>query len=88
VAVATLKLDGLFFLLGCLVGVIVFGEAVPLFRSAWEHVGDEGRLTLFDWLGISATTLVFFVMAMALVMFAGAEKVERIFTKKRTEADS
>ena len=87
-AVATLKLDGIFFLLGCLAGVIAFGEVVPLFRSAWEHTGDLGRLTLYDWLDIPIGTLVFGVVVMALLMFYGAEFVEKIFTRKREEAGS
>jgi len=81
VAAATLKLDGLFFLLGCLAGVFVFGEMAPGLRGFWEQGG--GRLTLPDWLGLPPGAVVFLVMMMAAFMFWGAEKLERAFARPR-----
>lgn len=53
VALATLKLDALFFVLGTLGGIALFGYTVPYFVGFWNHAGAVGTLTLFDWLGIS-----------------------------------
>ncbi len=79
VAAATLKLDGLIFLAGAFFGVFVFGEVVPDFRIFWEQSGAAGRVTLFDFLGLPAGVTVFLVILMALGMFWGAEKLEKIF---------
>jgi rhodanese-related sulfurtransferase len=76
VATATLKLDGLVFLLGCLLGIFAFGWTVPLYRSFWEQAGFLGRLTIPEWLGMNNGAVVLLVVLMALGMFAGAEWVE------------
>jgi rhodanese-related sulfurtransferase len=75
VAVATLKLDGVFFTLGVLVGVFLFGETVELFSTFWSS-SYMGRLTLPDWLGLSTGTVLLLVIGMALMMFIAAEIVE------------
>ena len=79
VAAATLKLDGVLFLLGVFFGVFLFGEAVPSFRVFFEQSGDYGRVTLFDFFGLPAGVTVFLVILMALGMFWGAEKLEKRF---------
>jgi rhodanese-related sulfurtransferase len=83
VATATLKLDGLLFLLGCLSGIFVFGETVEWHRAFWEQAGFMGRLTIPEWLGLSNGTVVLLVVLMALGMFAGAEYLESIFGASR-----
>ncbi|MFH1844587.1 MAG: YeeE/YedE thiosulfate transporter family protein [bacterium] len=82
VAAATLKIDGLVFVLGCLAGVFVFGEVVPGLRGFWEQHAFYGRLTLADWFGVPAGVAVFGVMCLAVSMFWGAEKLEAIFGGK------
>lgn len=76
VAAATLKVDGILFVLGALVGVGLFGETVgalePFFLS-----GFMGRFTLPEWLGLSTGAVLLLVVAMALFMFWGAERIER-----------
>ncbi len=42
-----------------------------------------GRFTIPQWLGVDAGIAVFAVVAMALFMFWGAEKLEKIFTARR-----
>jgi hypothetical protein len=79
VSAATGKVDGLFFVLGCTVGIVVFGETVSLFRPFWEHSGSAGALTLPAWLGVGTGIVVIGVILMALGMFWGAEKLEGIF---------
>ena len=79
VSAATLKLDGLFFLLGCFLGIFAFGPTVPLFQSFWEQAGYLGRLTIPEWLGWSNGIVVLLVVLMALGMFTGAEWLEARF---------
>jgi hypothetical protein len=77
VAAATLKLDGMLFVLGVLGGIWVFGYTVPLIDGFWNHSGDYGTLTVFDWLGVSPPVAVLLAVLMAVGMFVGAEAVER-----------
>ncbi|MDW8226917.1 MAG: YeeE/YedE thiosulfate transporter family protein [Anaerolineales bacterium] len=82
VATATGKLDGLFFLLGGLVGIFLFGETEPLFDHWWQTSGYLGRFTLMDWLGLPNGVVVTIIVLMALFMFWGAEQLERIIGKR------
>jgi rhodanese-related sulfurtransferase len=77
VAMATLKIDGLFFVLGVLFGIFLFGETVDSFAIFWNS-SYMGRFTLQDWLGVSTGTVVLIVVLMALFMFWGGEQLERI----------
>jgi rhodanese-related sulfurtransferase len=81
VSMATLKLDGLFFVLGGLTGIFLFGETVGLYENWWNG-SDYGRLTIMDWLKLSPGAAVLIVVLMALFMFWGGEQLERIFGKK------
>lgn len=78
VGMATFKVDGLFFVLGGLFGIFLFGETVSLYNSFWNS-SFFGRLTLFDVFGIPAGAVVVGVILMAVGMFWGGEHLERIF---------
>jgi rhodanese-related sulfurtransferase len=78
VALASLKIDGLFFFLGLMVGVFVFGETVDLFAGFW-YSSYLGRFILPEWLGISTGAVVLLVVLMALGAFWAAEKAEAAF---------
>jgi len=78
VAVATAKIDGLFFVLGVLFGIFGFGETVEYFEGFFNS-SYMGRLTLMDVFGIPTGVVVVIVMAMALFMFWGSEKLEKAF---------
>ncbi len=78
VGMATFKLDGLFFVLGGLFGIFMFGETVSLYDTFWNS-SFFGRLTLFDFFGVPAGIVVVGVVLMALGMFWGGEHLERIF---------
>lgn len=78
VAMATRKIDGLFFVLGGLFGIFLFGETVDSFAGFWNS-SYLGRLTLQDWLGLPVGVVVLGIVLMALFMFWGGEHLERIF---------
>lgn len=75
VAAATLKIDGMMFLLGALLGVWVFGETVGSFEPFWLS-SYMGRFTLPEWLGLPAGVVVLLIALTALLVFRGAEWVE------------
>jgi len=81
VALATLKIDGVFFALGALFGIFLFGESVASFDQFYNS-SFYGRFTLPDWLGVSTGVVVLAVTLMALFMFWGGEHLERIFGGK------
>ncbi|WP_420628657.1 YeeE/YedE thiosulfate transporter family protein [Candidatus Leptofilum sp.] len=81
VAAATLKLDGIFFVLGVFFGIFLFGETVGGFSEFWNS-SNMGRYTLPEWLGLPTGTVVLLVVLMALFMFWGAEKLEQYFGGK------
>jgi rhodanese-related sulfurtransferase len=81
VSMATLKIDGLFFALGTLFGIFLFGESVDLFEGFWNS-SYMGRFTLPELFGVDAGVVVVLVVLMALGMFLGAEKLESIFGEK------
>jgi rhodanese-related sulfurtransferase len=80
VSAATGRLDGIFFTLGGLFGIFVFGETVGLYEDWWNS-SYLGRFTLPDWLGLD-TGVVVLVVLMALFMFWGGEQLERLFGGK------
>lgn len=82
VSAVTGKLDGIFFVLGGLVGIFLFGETEWLYDAWWQTSGYLGRFTLMDWLGLPNGVVVTIIVAMALFMFWGAEQLERIFGKR------
>lgn len=85
VAVATLKVDGMFFVAGALVGILVFGETVSWYDGFWNS-SSMGRYLLSDWLGLPAGVVVIAVVLMALGAFKGAEVLERTVGKGRVGA--
>ena len=64
-----------------MIGSVVFGEAFPLVERFYTS-GAQGQLFLYQWLGISPVWLAVGVAAMAISAFVGAEKLERIMTRK------
>jgi hypothetical protein len=72
VSVATLKVDGLFFLLGHITGVIIFGETVEHIYAFWNS-GYLGFFILPELFHLETGVVVFLVTCLALAMFAGFE---------------
>ncbi len=81
VAMMTFKLDGLFFVLGGLFGIFLFGETVSLYEDWWNG-SYYGRLTLMDVFHLPNGVVVLLVVLMALFMFWGGELLERLIGKK------
>jgi hypothetical protein len=81
VSMATFKLDGLFYVMGAVTGIFLFGETVGLYEDWWNN-SYFGRLTLMDVFNLPAGVVVVLVILMALFMFWGAEQLEHIFGKR------
>ena len=81
VALATRKLDGLYFTLGVLFGIFLFGESVDSYRVFWNS-SYFGRFTIPEWLGLDTGVVIILVVFMALFMFWGGEQLEKIFGRK------
>lgn len=81
VAAATLKLDGVFFVLGVFFGIFLFGETVGLYEGFWNS-SYMGRFTLPEFLNLDTGVVVLLITLMALFVFWGSEQLERIFGKK------
>jgi rhodanese-related sulfurtransferase len=75
VAMATGKVDGVFFVLGALVGIFLFGETVSQFAVFFES-SFMGRFTLPELFGVSYGAVVLAIVVVALLLFRGAEKIE------------
>lgn len=78
VALATLKWDGLLFVVGVLLGILVFGYTEPLIDGFWNDSGNYGTLTLSDWLGLPMPVVVLAAVSLALLFFAAGEWIERL----------
>lgn len=72
VSMVTLKLDGIFFVLGIVTGILAFGETVGYISEFWNS-SFMGRFTLPELLGLKTGVVVFLAVIMALAMFLGFE---------------
>jgi len=88
VSASTLKLDGIFFIVGVMFGVYVLGEAmsIPAMDQLY-YSGDLGSFMLNDVFGMPAGVVVFLVILIALTMFYGAEISEQFFGSKKKWKD-
>ncbi len=76
-ASSTGRVDGMMFMAGGFVGAFLFGETEGLFDRWYNEAGALGRLTLDQVFGVPAPVVVLGVVVMALLMFWGAEAIER-----------
>lgn len=84
VAAATAKLDGVFFVLGVLFGIFVFGESVDQIEGFFNS-SYKGRYTIPQLFGLNTGIMVLGIILMALFVFFAAERVERLFGNKEVE---
>lgn len=82
VGLSTLKMDALFYLIGALGGMFVFGEIEPLIHKFFTSGFLGERVTLSQWLGVSEGVIGFFIILVALGGFWGSETLEKIFAPK------
>jgi hypothetical protein len=85
-AAATLKLDGVMFVLGGLFGALLFGETVHAYGS-WWHSTFFGRFTLADWLGLPTGVTLVMLVVMAVGVFVFAQWAEGRFGGQRPALD-
>ncbi len=74
-AVAIGKLDALFFIVGILAGIFVFGSSVGHF-AAFNVSGRLGPLTLPQWLNLNSGLVALGVVLIAVAAFWASEKSE------------
>lgn len=86
VAAATLKLDGIAFVLGGIVGIGIFGEVIDNFDSFFNG-SYFGRYMLSDLFGVSTGVALLFVVIMALIMFYFGEISEKVFGENKSLKD-
>jgi rhodanese-related sulfurtransferase/uncharacterized membrane protein YedE/YeeE len=87
VSMVTGKVDGLFFVLGGLFGIFLFGETERFYDYWWQTAGYLGRFTLMDWLDLPTGVIVTGIVLMALFMFWGSEQLERIFGRRELKRE-
>jgi hypothetical protein len=82
VGLSTLKMDALFYIIGALLGMFVFGEIIPMAYDFYTSglVGES--LTLPRLLGIPAGVVGFIVILIALGGFWGSEYLEKKFARQ------
>lgn len=76
VALATGKLDSIFFILGMCVGVLFFAEAYPL-QKGFLGLGYMGSIRLPEFFGVNAWVIGIIVLLIAVGGFIGANIVEK-----------
>jgi hypothetical protein len=82
VSAATFKIDGVFFVLGGLFGIFLFGETEWMYDIWWNTAGYLGRFTIMDWLNLPTGIVVTLIVLMALFMFWGSEQLEHLVGKR------
>jgi uncharacterized protein len=85
VSTATGKLDGLLFVLGFAAGTLGFALAFPLVKGLYA-AGSLGTKTLPQVLGVPYGLVVFAVVVVAVLGFAGATWVEKTMAARAAAA--
>ena len=83
VAFATAKIDGIFYVLGALVGALIFAESEQKI-TYFFHSSDYGRYTLMDFFNAPTGVVVVIVTIAAILMLWGGEQLEKNVGKKTT----
>ncbi len=79
------NIDAMFTIAGVAVGSVLFGEVYPLVEG-FHLSGEQGQIFLYQLFGIPPAVVAIGVTLMAVGGFIGAEKVEKIMTKRITVA--
>ena len=81
VSTGTGKLDGLLFVLGAMVGALLFGGTVDRFYD-FSNSSYMGRFTIPDWLGLDTGVVVFVLVIFGVLLIWGADAIERAWKKR------
>ena len=85
VAVATGKIDAVFYVVGMIFGIFVFGEMFPSIENFFNS-GFMGHVTIPSYFNLSYGLVVFLVVLMAIGAFAAAEWGEKKMSAKSGKA--
>lgn len=77
VAAASGKLDGLFTVLGVVVGTVLYAELQPAL-GGFHDSGKMGRVFLYDLLHLPPLVLALLVAVVAVLTFKGAARIEAL----------
>ncbi len=78
VATVSGKLDGLIFIVGMMIGSVIFAEIFPVLEKFYSS-GSMGAIKLSDVLGIHSGIIALAVCVMAILAYWFVEKVEQKF---------
>jgi hypothetical protein len=81
VGMASGNLDALVTVLGVTFGTLIFADTRPLLGKFFTS-GDKGPYFLYQWLHLSPVVVGIGVAVMAVACFLGAERVERVMTRR------
>lgn len=76
VGLASAKLDALVFIVGVVLGAIIFNELFPLIQSLYEGT-HGGTIFLWDVFNLSTHSLIFLVCVAAVVIFSLCTLIEK-----------
>jgi hypothetical protein len=82
VSVATLKIDGMFYVLGLFVGVLAFNETIEHLDAFWRS-SYLGRFTLPELFELETGVVVFLLICLAIVMFIGFGWIQQLIYGKK-----
>lgn len=80
VALASGKLDAIFYIFGMLLGVVIFAEFFD-FLEGYFNSGDMGSVALPELFGINPWVIGLIVLLIAVVGFWGAGKIEKLVNR-------
>lgn len=80
-AMAIGKIDAFIFLLGGLVGAILFAELFP-FMESFYYSSARGPVLINEWLGVTPGLFALMLIIAAVIMFWLAEKAEKRYARK------
>ncbi len=75
------KIDAMYFVLGSLIGIFIFGEMYPLLEGLYNS-NYLGPVKFSDIIGVSEGMLAFIVVIIAVLMFWLGEKAEKRFKRE------
>lgn len=82
VAISTGRIDGIFYALGGMFGIFIFGEVFP-YITDFFYSTYMGRLTIPELFGLNYGFVILLIVLMAIGGFTAAEWAENLMAKKR-----